>query len=111
MIVLSHIVYQYYPWDTNPTTNPFVTSWFGLALSDPALFHVSLQTASLDVELHAQKGFHNSDILMRDSLALIRQKIANPAQAYQDATMNAIVTLAAIEVSNAVLQRAMAHVN
>jgi hypothetical protein len=100
LIVLSNIVYQYYPWDTNPATNPFVTSWWRLALSDPALFHVSLQTASLDDELHAQKGFLHSEILMRDSVSLVRLKVQDPSQAFQDTTVNAVVTLAAIEVWN-----------
>ena len=36
---------------------------------------------------------------MRDSVSLLRRKIQDPSQAFQDATMNAVVTLAAIEVS------------
>ncbi len=53
-------------------SNPFVVSWWPLALEDPALFHVSLQTASLDEELRAQKGFPISELLMIDSVALVR---------------------------------------
>lgn len=59
---------------------------------------MSLQTAALDDELHAQKGFVYSEILMRDSVSLLRMKVQDPSQAFQDATMNAVVTLAAIEV-------------
>ena len=97
-IVLSKIAFQYYPLDLNPDSNPFINSWWPLALADPALFNVSLQTASLDAELHAQKGFHQSAILMHDAVSLIRHKIDDPTLAFQDATMDAVVTLAAIEV-------------
>lgn len=79
-------------------SNPFVVSWWPRALADPALFHVSLQTASLDQERRAQEGFPISEVLMVDSVMLLRQKIANPALAFQDETLNAVVTLAAIEV-------------
>jgi hypothetical protein len=96
--VLSKIAFQYYPLDLDPTSNPFIVSWWPLALSDPALFNVSLQTACLDDELHSQKGFVHSDILRRDSVSLIRRKIDDPILAFQDATMDAVVTLAAIEV-------------
>ena len=96
------------------TSNPFVVSWWPLALAgkivslveyglssfntDPALFHVSLQTASLDVELRAQNGFSMSEILMADSVSLVRQRVDKPTLAFQDETMNSVVTLAAIEV-------------
>jgi len=70
-IVLSKIAFQYYPLDMNPASNPFITSWWPRALADPALFHVSLQTASLDDEFHAKKGFLHSELLMKDSLSLI----------------------------------------
>jgi hypothetical protein len=95
---LSKITFQYYPLDLNPGSNPFVTTWWPLALADPALFHVSLQTASLDVELQAQKGFPQSEMLMIDSVSLLRHKIQDRSLAFQDATMDAVVTLAAIEV-------------
>jgi len=80
-------------------TNPFVISWWPKALADPALFHVSLQTASLDEELRAQRGFPISETLMADSVSLLRRKIEKPSLAFQDETLNAVVTLAAIEVS------------
>jgi hypothetical protein len=96
------------------TSNPFVVSWWPLALAgtivslngynlssfdtDPALFHVSLQTASLDVELRAQNGFSMSEVLMADSVSLVRQRVDEPSLAFQDETMNSVVTLAAIEV-------------
>lgn len=80
-------------------TNPFVISWWPKALADPALFHVSLQTASLDEELRAQRGFPISETLMADSVSLLRRKIEQPSLAFQDETLNAVVTLAAIEVS------------
>lgn len=86
-------------------SNPFIVSWWPLALEDPALFHVSLQTASLDEELRAQKGFAVSDLLMVDSVAELRKKLQQPTSAVQDETINAVVTLAAIEV------RKMKHVN
>ncbi len=98
MPVLSKIAFQYYPLDLNPGSNPFIVSWWPLALADPALFHVSLQTACLDNEFQAQKGFYHSEILMGDTVALIRQKIGDPSLAFQDATIDAVVTLAAIEV-------------
>ncbi|KAL1796763.1 hypothetical protein ACET3X_005303 [Alternaria dauci] len=94
---LSNIAFQYYPLDLKPTSNPFVVSWWPLALQDPALFHVSLQTASLDVELRAQKGFENSEVLMADSISLVRQRVNDPLLASQDETMDSVVTLAAIE--------------
>lgn len=96
--VLSSIAFQYYPLDLNITSNPFVVSWWPLALADPALFHVSLQTASWDVDRHAQNGFRNSEILMADSVSLVRRRIENSHLAAQDETMNSVVTLAAIEV-------------
>jgi hypothetical protein len=95
---LSNIAFQYYPLDLKPTSNPFVVSWWPLALQDPALFHVSLQTASLDIELRAQKGFENSEVLMADSISLVRRRVNDPLLASQDETMDSVVTLAAIEV-------------
>ena len=75
-----------------------MVSWWPLALADPALFHVSLQTASLDVDLRAQKGFANSEILMADSVSLVRKRVEDPVLAFQDETIDSVVTLAAIEV-------------
>lgn len=96
--VLNKIAFQYYPLDLNVGSNPFLVSWWPLALGDPALFHVSLQTACLDEELLAQRGFSSSELLMADSVALLRHKIEDSSLAMQDATMNAVITLAAIEV-------------
>lgn len=73
--------------------------WWPLALADPALFHVSLQTASLDEELRAQKGFPISELLMVDSLSLLRRKLEDSSLAFQDETLDSVVTLAAIEVT------------
>ena len=98
-VVLYKIAFQYYPLDLDPTSNPFLVSWWPLALSDPALFHVSLQTACLDQELLAQKGFETSDLLMADSVALLRRKVAKTALAIQDETMASVITLATIEVT------------
>jgi hypothetical protein len=63
------------------------------------LFHVSLQTACLDDELIAQKGFQASEMLMADSVSLLRRKIQDVSLAVQDGTMNSVITLATIEVS------------
>jgi hypothetical protein len=79
-------------------SNPFVVSWWPRALEDPALFHVSLQTASLDEEVRAQKGFPISELLMVDSVSLVRHKVEHPSLAFEDQTLNSVVTLAAIEV-------------
>jgi hypothetical protein len=95
---LSKIAFQYYPLDLNPASNPFITSWWPLALTDPALFQVTLQTASWDDEFHARNGFPDSELLMKDSVSLLRHKVQHQTLAFQDATMNAVVTLAAIEV-------------
>lgn len=92
------IAFQYYPLDLKATSNPFLISWWPLALGDPALFHVSLQTACLDEERAAQKGFRSSEILMADSIALLRRKIEDTSLAIQDGTMNSVITLATIEV-------------
>ncbi|KAJ5297419.1 hypothetical protein N7508_007668 [Penicillium antarcticum] len=94
---LHKIAFQYYPLDLNATSNPFLISWWPLALGDPALFHVSLQTACLDEELLAQKGFQSSEILMADSVSLLRSKIDDMSLAVQDGTMNSVITLATIE--------------
>lgn len=98
--VLNKIAFQYYPLDLNAASNPFLVSWWPLALGDPALFHVSLQTACLDEESQAQKGFQTSELLMADSVALLRRKVENSSLAVQDGTMNSVITLAAIEVSH-----------
>ncbi|KAL2063861.1 hypothetical protein VTL71DRAFT_4355 [Oculimacula yallundae] len=108
---LSKIAFQYYPLDLDPTSNPFINSWWPLALADPALFNVSLQTASLDVELHAQKGFHQSAILMHDAVSLIRHKIDDPTLAFQDATLDAVVTLAAIEHGKGNIHECKMHID
>lgn len=79
-------------------SNPFVVSWWPQALADGALFHVSLQTASLDVELRAGQGFAISELLMADSVALVRRKVESSVLAFQNETLNSVVTLAAIEV-------------
>ncbi|KXJ87797.1 hypothetical protein Micbo1qcDRAFT_124107 [Microdochium bolleyi] len=94
---LSKIAFTYYPLDRDARSNPFITSWWPRALADPALFHVSLQTASLDEELMAQQGFPISQVLMTDSVSLVRRKVSDSSQAIEDETMNAVVTLAAIE--------------
>ncbi|CCF35358.1 hypothetical protein CH063_07157 [Colletotrichum higginsianum] len=94
---LHKIAFEYYPLDLSATSNPFLVSWWPLALGDPALFHVSLQTACLDEELLAQKGFQSSEILMADSVALLRRKVQDTSLAIQDGTMNSVITLAAIE--------------
>lgn len=96
--VLTKIAFQYYPLDMDAVSNPFLASWWPLALGDPALFHVSLQTACLDEELLARKGFQTSEILMADSVALLRRKVQDQRLAVQDGTMNSVITLAAIEV-------------
>jgi hypothetical protein len=97
-LVLHKIAFQYYPLDLSATSNPFLISWWPLALGDPALFHVSLQTACLDEERSAQKGFHGSELLMADSVALLRRKVEDTSLAVQDGTMNSVITLATIEV-------------
>jgi len=97
-IVLTKIAFQYYPLDMDTSSNPFLISWWPLALGDPALFHVSLQTACLDEELLAQRGFQTSELLMVDSVALLRRKVRSQTLAVQDGTMNSVITLAAIEV-------------
>lgn len=97
-LVLHKIAFQYYPLDLEATSNPFLISWWPLALGDPALFHVSLQTACLDEERAAQKGFRSSEILMADSVALLRRKVNDTSLAVQDGTMNSVITLATIEV-------------
>jgi hypothetical protein len=99
LTVLNKIAFQYYPLDLDPDSNPFLVSWWPLALEDPVLFNVSLQTASWDSEFHAQKGFSQSVALMKDCVSLLRQKIESPTLAFQDTTMNAVVTLSAIEVN------------
>jgi hypothetical protein len=109
--VLSTIAFQYYPLDLQAVTNPFIVQWFPLALADPALFHVSLQTASLDVELRAQKGFTTSDILMADSVALVRAKVEHPTLAIQDDTMDSVVTLAAIELGKGNIDVSRMHID
>ncbi|KAK1145884.1 hypothetical protein N8T08_003830 [Aspergillus melleus] len=105
------IAFQYYPLDLNPTSNPFLISWWPLALGDPALFHVSLQTACLDEELLAQKGFQASEILNADSVALLRRKVQDPSLAVQDGTMNSVITLAAIEFGKGNIKVSEMHVD
>ncbi|CAI6091726.1 unnamed protein product [Clonostachys chloroleuca] len=107
---LSSIAFQYYPLDMNMGSNPFVVSWWPLALADPALFHVSLQTASLDKELRAQKGFPISDMLMMDSVSLVRKRIGDSSLAIQDETMNSVVTLAAIEFGKGNIDASTMHI-
>ncbi|PVH91334.1 hypothetical protein DM02DRAFT_678143 [Periconia macrospinosa] len=108
---LSNIAFQYYPLDLRPASNPFVVSWFPLALADPALFHVSLQTASLDLDLRAQRGFTKSDVLMADSVSLVRLKIEDATLAIQDETMNAVVALAAIELGKGNVHISRIHID
>ncbi|KAE8828425.1 hypothetical protein HRS9139_07644 [Pyrenophora teres f. teres] len=93
------------------SSNPFVVSWWPLALGDPALFHVSLQTASLDLESKAQRGFLNSEILMNDSVSLVRQRVEDPLLRCEDETMNSVVTLAAIEYGKRHIDAAKTHID
>lgn len=86
-------------------------SWWPLALADPALFHVSLQAASLDVELRARKGFATSDVLMADSVSLLRTKIEDATMAAQDETIDAVVTLAAIEFGKGNVKVSAMHID
>ncbi|KAJ5972388.1 uncharacterized protein N7479_002306 [Penicillium vulpinum] len=108
---LHKIAFQYYPLDLSATSNPFLISWWPLALGDPALFHVSLQTACLDEELLAQKGFQTSEILMADSVALLRRKVEYMSLAVQDGTMNSVITLATIEFGKGNIKVGEMHVN
>ncbi|RDL36522.1 Uncharacterized protein BP5553_05874 [Venustampulla echinocandica] len=108
---LHKIAFQYYPLDLSATSNPFLISWWPLALGDPALFHVSLQTASLDEELLAQKGFQTSELLMADSVALVRRKIEDVSLAVQDGTINSVITLATIEFGKGNINVAEMHVD
>ncbi|GAB1318349.1 hypothetical protein MFIFM68171_08559 [Madurella fahalii] len=108
---LHKIAFQYYPLDLNATTNPFLVSWWPIALGDPALFHVSLQTACLDEELMAQRGFYTSELLMADSVALLRRKVEDTSLALQDGTMNSVITLATIEFGKGNTKVAEMHVN
>ncbi|CEJ55079.1 hypothetical protein PMG11_01356 [Penicillium brasilianum] len=107
---LHKIAFQYYPLDLNETSNPFLISWWPLALGDPALFHVSLQTACLDEELMAQRGFQASEMLMADSVSLLRRKIQDLSLAVQDGTMNSVITLAAIEFGKGNFEASKTHV-
>ncbi|KAH9899010.1 hypothetical protein F4778DRAFT_181660 [Xylariomycetidae sp. FL2044] len=107
---LHKIAFQYYPLDLSPSSNPFLISWWPLALGDPALFHVSLQTASLDEERAANKGFRISEILMADSVALLRRKVGDFSLALQDVTMNSVITLATIEFGKGNIQVSDMHV-
>ncbi|KAF4974219.1 hypothetical protein FZEAL_8857 [Fusarium zealandicum] len=109
--VLSNISFQYYPLDLNRESNPFIVSWWPLALADPALFHVSIQTASLDEELRARKGFHVSELLMIDSVSLVRRKIENGILAFHDETLNSVVTLAAIEHGKGHVEASRTHID
>ncbi|KGO36364.1 Protein of unknown function DUF3468 [Penicillium expansum] len=108
---LHKIAFQYYPLDLNATSNPFLISWWPLALGDPVLFHVSLQTACLDEELLAQKGFQTSELLMADSVALLRRKVESMSLAVQDGTMNSVITLATIEFGKGNTKVGEMHVN
>ncbi|KAJ5762484.1 uncharacterized protein N7511_005866 [Penicillium nucicola] len=110
-VFLHKIAFQYYPLDLNATSNPFLISWWPLALGDPALFHVSLQTACLDEELLAQKGFQSSEVLMADSVTLLRSKIEDISLAVQDGTMNSVITLATIEFGKGNTEISEMHVN
>ncbi|KFY13265.1 hypothetical protein V492_03374 [Pseudogymnoascus sp. VKM F-4246] len=109
-LLLSSIAFQYYPLDLNSESNPFIVSWWPRALADPALFHVSLQTASLDQELRSQKGFPISELLMTDSVSLVRRKIEDSSLAFQDETVNSVVTLAAIEHGKGNVEASRMHV-
>jgi len=73
-------------------------SWWPLALADPPLFHVSLQTACLDDEFFNGRGFVHSDILMRDTVSLVRERVGDPEMAFRDEMLDSVVTMAAIEV-------------
>jgi hypothetical protein len=71
---------------------------------------VSLQTASLDLDLRAQKGFTNSEILMADSVSLVRSKVEDANLAIEDETMNSVVTLAAIELGKGNTEVSRTHI-
>ncbi|KAH0359164.1 hypothetical protein KCU65_g10102, partial [Aureobasidium melanogenum] len=107
---LTKIAFQYYPLDLRECSNPFIVSWWPLALGDPALFHVSLQTACLDEELLAQRGFQTSELLMADSVALLRRKVSDQDLAIQDSTMNSVITLAAIEFGKGNIEVSQMHI-
>ncbi|ATY66024.1 Fungal transcriptional regulatory [Cordyceps militaris] len=107
---LHKIAFQYYPLDLNPHSNPFLVSWWPLALGDPVLFHVSLQTACLDEEFFGRRGFQTSEQLMADSVVLLRRKVHDVALAMQDSTINSVITLATIEYGKGNREAAQMHV-
>ncbi|OAA62941.1 Fungal transcriptional regulatory protein [Cordyceps fumosorosea ARSEF 2679] len=108
--VLHKIAFQYYPLDRSACSNPFLVSWWPLALGDPVLFHVSLQTACLDEEFFGRRGFHTSEQLMADSVVLLRRKVQDVALAMQDSTINSVITLATIEYGKSNIETAEMHV-
>ncbi|KAK1756499.1 hypothetical protein QBC47DRAFT_401402 [Echria macrotheca] len=107
---LDKIAFQYYPLELNACSNPFLISWWPMALGDAALFHVTLQTACLDEELRARRGSQMSDLLMADSVALLRRKVDDGSLALQDGTLNCVITLAAIEFGKGNVKLGEMHV-
>jgi hypothetical protein len=62
------------------------------------------------MELRAQNGFSNSDILMADSVSLVRSKLKDPVRAISDDTLSSVVTLAAIELGKGNVAVTQLHV-
>jgi hypothetical protein len=63
------------------------------------------------VELREQKGFAMSEILMADSVSLVRQRVFDSVSALQDETMDSVVTLAAIEYGKGNVDVSTMHID
>jgi hypothetical protein len=96
-------VYKTFPWQPPSQTNPTTTYYVPLVWSDPVLFHATLQLTALRFEsLKCQVRKLNYNQLAAESIRLLRARIeqSDLAEGVSDATISAVATLAAIEVSD-----------
>ncbi|KAM0536966.1 hypothetical protein ACHAO2_006390 [Verticillium nonalfalfae] len=95
-------------WASRPSSSPSALTTYRFGSLDPFDSYPQTRLPRAQVqrlihsyeELLAQKGFQSSEVLMADSVALLRRKVEDLSLAVQDGTMNSVITLATIEVGS-----------
>jgi Fungal specific transcription factor domain len=98
---LSNIVYKSFPWQPASNTNPTTAYFVPLVLSDPVLFHATLQLTSMRLEdTPVDKSQVQSNKLTLECIRLLRDRVekSDVAVGVSDTTISAVATLASIEV-------------
>ncbi|EGY18141.1 C6 zinc finger domain-containing protein [Verticillium dahliae VdLs.17] len=105
-------------WASRPSSSPSALTTYRFGSLDPFDSYPQTRLPRAQVqrlihsyeELLAQKGFQSSEVLMVDSVALLRRKVEDLSLAVQDGTLNSVITLATIEYGKGNIEVSHTHV-